>query len=570
MENKQEKSQAELYREERKQRIAKASKKSSKKSPQLSHFGKGLGKVCGGVIIAAICLVVLYYILNFFGVPQQVMTAVKVGDQKVSVATYNYYYLNSYQRVFSYAQQYESYYGNGYGKIATGFDYSVDPTKQDYVGEAIEGEDIKTWADYFEYNAVQYVQEVYTYSKLAEDAGVKITEDQQKEIDDQISQLKTQAENADYSLNRYIAANFGNGCTEKTLRKILEKQYLAQNFTEQKQEEIKSSITEAQAQEEFEKNKANYTTFGVAMFEVTTVTPEYPENATDEQKSAANEAAKAEAKAKADSYLAVVTNEDTVLAKAKEYNSKLGTDSVVYKDATADSVKSYSEAAANWIFESGRAVGDKAVFESNNGYLVILVTSLPVRDTTRGVNVRHILIQFPTDSSTGAAQTLTSEEKQPYFDKANQIYNKYKENPTEDNFSALAKENSEDPGSKDNGGLYESVFPGAMVQQFNDWIFDASRQPGDTGVIETTYGYHVMYYVNNNGDEHWLSLCKDAVQQNLLNDFDKNAKDGENGKLEKKNLGIKLGYSTIKNMLATTRVNASNSAKSSSSTYTAN
>jgi hypothetical protein len=38
-----------------------------------------------------------------------------------------------------------------------------------------------------------------------------------------------------------------------------------------------------------------------------------------------------------------------------------------------------------------------------------------------------------------------------------------------------------------------------MVTNFNDWCFDSSRQPGDTGIVygeSTSYkGYHVMYFV---------------------------------------------------------------------------
>ena len=34
-----------------------------------------------------------------------------------------------------------------------------------------------------------------------------------------------------------------------------------------------------------------------------------------------------------------------------------------------------------------------------------------------------------------------------------------------------------------------------MVTNFNDWCYDAARQPGDTGIVESPYGYHVMYFV---------------------------------------------------------------------------
>ena len=54
----------------------------------------------------------------------------------------------------------------------------------------------------------------------------------------------------------------------------------------------------------------------------------------------------------------------------------------------------------------------------------------------------------------------------------------------EKSFSKLAEENSTDTGSKDNGGLYENVVPGQMVNSFSAWCFDSSRKAGDTGSPE--------------------------------------------------------------------------------------
>ena len=91
MENKNEKSAAELYREERKQRMAKAAKKNAKKSPQLHKIGRGLGKCLTVVITAALILGVLYTCLSFTGVLQRnLTTAMKGGYTKISVEEYNY------------------------------------------------------------------------------------------------------------------------------------------------------------------------------------------------------------------------------------------------------------------------------------------------------------------------------------------------------------------------------------------------------------------------------------------------------------------------------------------------
>ena len=39
------------------------------------------------------------------------------------------------------------------------------------------------------------------------------------------------------------------------------------------------------------------------------------------------------------------------------------------------------------------------------------------------------------------------------------------------NFDTLCAKLSEDPGSKDKGGVYENVTSGQMVPEFNDYIF---------------------------------------------------------------------------------------------------
>ena len=71
-------------------------------------------------------------------------------------------------------------------------------------------------------------------------------------------------------------------------------------------------------------------------------------------------------------------------------------------------------------------------------------------------------------------------------------------------------ENSAD-GSKYVGGLYTQVYQGQMVDAFNDWCFDASRQPGDTGIVETTYGYHVMYFVGQDLP-YWQAQVTSALK----------------------------------------------------------
>ena len=94
---------------------------------------------------------------------------------------------------------------------------------------------------------------------------------------------------------------------------------------------------------------------------------------------------------------------------------------------------------------------------------------------------------------------------------------------TEEGFAQLANENSSDGGSNTNGGLYENVTVGQMVQEFNDWCFDESRKPGDTGLVKTQFGYHVMYFSASRpqwrhyAQQDWTTEQTTALLENMTN-----------------------------------------------------
>lgn len=128
------------------------------------------------------------------------------------------------------------------------------------------------------------------------------------------------------------------------------------------------------------------------------------------------------------------------------------------------------------------------------------------------INVRHILIQpEETDEEgnyTDAAWTAAEQ-------KANEVYAMWQTNPTVDYFTELCAEYSTD-GTKDSGGLYEDVAPGKMVEEFDDWCFDAARQSGDSGIVKTQYGYHIMYFVGQAETRAWYDDTLTTMIQNHL------------------------------------------------------
>ena len=60
-----------------------------------------------------------------------------------------------------------------------------------------------------------------------------------------------------------------------------------------------------------------------------------------------------------------------------------------------------------------------------------------------------------------------------------------------ENFARLARLNSDDPGSKDEGGEYDFFSRGRMVPEFEDAAF--ALKPGQiSGLVKTPFGYHII------------------------------------------------------------------------------
>ncbi len=83
-----------------------------------------------------------------------------------------------------------------------------------------------------------------------------------------------------------------------------------------------------------------------------------------------------------------------------------------------------------------------------------------------------------------------------------------------EDFAALAKQYSEDPGSKDNGGLYEDFGRGKMVKPFEDAAF--SVPVGQvSGIVETTYGYHILKIENRKKETLPFDQVKAQIEAQL-------------------------------------------------------
>lgn len=538
------KTQAELYREERKKRLAKAAAKKAKKSPSVEKTKKIITKVVAIVLAVAIALGAVYGVLNFFGTPQKMFkVSVDGTDYKFSLAEYNYYYYNLVMNYTQTAYQYDAYYGEGTGLTYLGYDYSVAPQNQEYkedyaVSSGYTLEDIgnpkdPTWSDLFRCAAIDQIVQVKLGSAKAKEMGITLTEEETNSIDESIESTRSTAKSNDYSLNRYLHANFGKGITEKLVRQIYEEQTLASNYYSALQEDLLEAVTEEQVNDRYNQNKNAYDIASLRIYGISVVS-DAADDATEAEKTAAQEKADKIAKSRANAMLSQITDENSFISQAEldvkvnesENDSYDGDTSTAAEDVTYATLESASEELAKWAYDSARVVGDKTIIAAEDIYYVVLMLELPHKDTTVSSNdVRHILIQFPEENTDGTATSTTDEDgntvtnitdetKAETKATAQAILDEYLKNPTEENFIALTKEHTDDvdsEGNPNNDGLYEGVADdGTYVEAFTNWAIDTTRKPGDTGIVESPYGYHIMYYVNAS-EQIWYETVKNEI-----------------------------------------------------------
>ena len=132
------------------------------------------------------------------------------------------------------------------------------------------------------------------------------------------------------------------------------------------------------------------------------------------------------------------------------------------------------------------------------------------KEAGKVVDVRHILL-MPENGTTGADgyPAYSDEDWAACETEVQSIYEAWMEgDKSEESFAEFAKQYSQD-GNAAQGGIYEDVTQGTMVETFDSWCFDESRKYGDHGIVKTQYGYHIMFFVGS--DEIWYMTSREDM-----------------------------------------------------------
>ncbi len=533
---------AEAYRQERKERLAKSAKKNSKKAYRIDapKMSKGAKAGIAIAVIAVIAIGAAFGGMYYFGVFERMKTVATVNGTDISAAEFEYYYKYIHNQYYSMSSQYDNYYGKGYGKAYTGYDYTAMPGEQQYVGDdfKLESGDTPSWEEYFEHLALESIKESVYFADEAKKNNFELKKSDLDEIDSQIEELRqsiydnaTNSEKEEstgvvVSLGTYLRSYYGRGMNEGLLRKIIKSQTVSQNYYQKILAEKETAYTEDQLLAEYNKDKSAYNMVDYRGFYIAAETPETDEDATEEEKTAATKKASEDAKKKADEMLGKITDsasfgklagEYATADQKKTYDYTLD-ETTLSKYALKSSItENISEDVAKWLFDAARKAGDKTVVDVNGTYAVLYLVKASYRDdVTMPVSVRHALFKFD-DSLTEKTEINADAEKQKAA--AQEAYDAWLAgDKSEDSFGAMAAEKSGDTSSANNGGLIENVIRGQMVKPFEEWCFDKDRKAGDSGIIETSYGYHVMYFVKTATEPYWKVTIRTTLAQKAYGD----------------------------------------------------
>jgi parvulin-like peptidyl-prolyl isomerase len=440
------------------------------------------------IIGTLIALFVIFVIVMNSSLLYSVLPAVKVGGESFTSAEYNFFYLSEFNQFYNNASGY--------------FSSLIDTTKSLDEQQSLLAED-KTWADYFQDSVLSNLKTLTAQYEAAVAAGTALSDEDRQSIDDYIANFESYAKVNNLRLNRFLAANYGKGTTEKSVRRLMEMSFLGSAYAQSIYDS--GTYTDEELESYYQEHADSYDEV-----EYLTVylsgTPVGEDTDGDGQADEATEAEKAAAMEQAKE-----TAEAIAAAKDVEEFKSLALEKTM-SDATrsTDKVSSLNEAYSAWLSDKSRAEGDMTSVAADTGYYAVCYISRNDNHYNT-VNVRHILIK-PVDED--ADGTISDTEKAAAEEKLSGIYDEWKAGEaTEDSFAALANEKSEDPGSNTNGGLYENIYKGQMVAEFNGFCF-APHQSGDTGIVysEST-GYHLIYFVGQ-GKLYSSILAESAMRSN--------------------------------------------------------
>ena len=474
-ENKEQTEQKVMTKYDRKVQKRKEEKEKEKKEERIST---AIGIV---VLVALVCLVASFPIRTYLATHE---TYVVVNGEAVNKVEFDYQYNLTKNNYITQYGSYLTYFG---------LDTSKDLSTQMY-------SDTLTWQDYFEQNAVESLKQ--NKALMAEAKAAGFTYDTTDEYNTFKETIKTSAASAGISEKEYVRSIYGSYATMGRIEEYVKNDMVMNAYYQMLQEDNAPSDDEIQSY--YEENKATYDSVDYRLTTIEADLPTEPTELADPvEETAADTTGTTDGTAATDSTQDTAYQpSDAEIAKAMEDAKVLADDAeqTVAKDGEAhenEKKSSVNYLISDWLFDDARKAGDTTVITNDNSHCYYAVAfEKRYLDETPSADVRVII---PTEDKTGE-----------------EILEEWKNGAaTEDSFAELCKKYTQDTSAVENGGLFEQVTKTGMTEELSNWIFDTSRQAGDTVAITVSDTTYVLYYIGQDQPEWKINIKNTLVSDTM-------------------------------------------------------
>ena len=444
------------------------------------------------IVVIVFALLVSAAVLINSKLLRRTLPAVTIGGVNFSVAEFNYYYYTTYNE---YRQYLVSQLGEDYASSMLPSS-SVPHSSQIY-----DQETGQTWAELFNGYTIDRLSEQVKYFNAAKAAGYTLTDEKRDEMNTEVEDLRSYAGMVGLaSIDALLQAYYGPNMNEKCFRKALEFSYTAASYSEHVKESFEYSAGDKAAY--YAENKDTLDSFTYRYFLVKAEIIAKDDYETDEEYETVNNAALAEANARAAQITAGISSEEDFIEAAREYN---GED---YNEPDS-TIRTYpgswlSGPYQEWLRDETRQYGDVTSVEMTTGAYVVYFVERD-HNEYQMASMRQILIMRQEVDM----EEFADGEDDPAYIKAFEIMDSVASEraeeakrlfieggATEDRLIELMADYPDDTTP---GGYYENITKNQadnkMVKEIEEWLFAPGRKVGDYALIRTeAYGYHLVYF----------------------------------------------------------------------------
>ncbi|NLW53968.1 MAG: hypothetical protein GXY99_03580 [Clostridiaceae bacterium] len=476
--NEQSEWKAEIDRAERKQRLANLKDSDGRKKKISSK--SIVGRIASIVIVVALILVAAVWAVARFGVLQKSLTAITIRNSEVTGASMTMSPADLNVELGNISMQAQ-------------LGYAFTDEMQEMLERTTSG-DRTLRDDLIDLTLEQMAPTYAMVLAMNNDDSFVLSDEKLAEIDKTVRDFEVDmaqgAQSQGVGVGRLLESYFGPGVSSSHYMKFVRQSLMLQEYNQHLADT--TEVTAAEIEEYKEENAADLKIYSYSSYTFSLPATDDEEELAEDELEAALQELSEDAAAALELYEKGEMSFAEAMAEFETDEDKL--DKLKDQPEDLDYLMQGSRLTSNqksWLTDEEREAGDTTVIESTKTVTALVFHSADFEDVYV-YSVRHILVD---------ASAVTGSDGDPVSNdqikaRAEEILAEFEAGAkTEEAFAELAETYTSDTGSIDNGGLYENVPYGMMVEAFQDWSLDESRKTGDTGIVETDYGYHIMYFV---------------------------------------------------------------------------